>query len=99
MSASGGECPVSCATAIRPQQRNVLACIIHEDSASRANSAKQVALSPEKRGPPRAEGDRVRCDALSAQASDRQSVILRLTVKSLETLQIKTQKPNSPVDS
>ena len=77
----------------------LLACIIHEDSASRANSAKQVALSPEKRGPPRAEGDRVRCDALSALASDRQSVILRLTVKSLETLQIKTQEPNSPVDS
>ena len=36
-----------------------LACIIREDSASRVNSAKQVALSPEKRGPPRAEGDRV----------------------------------------
>jgi len=33
-----------------------LACIIREDSASRVNSAKQVALSPEKRGPPRAEG-------------------------------------------
>ena len=44
----------------------VLACIIHEDSASRAIIAKQVARSPEKRGPPRAEGDRVRCDAIMA---------------------------------
>ena len=57
-----------------------LACIIREDSASRVNSAKQVALSPEKRGPPRAEGARVRCDALLALASNRQSVILGLTI-------------------
>ena len=57
-----------------------LACIIREDSASRVNSAKQVALSPEKRGPPRAEGDRVRCDALLALASNRQSVISGLTI-------------------
>ena len=42
------------------------ACIIHEDSASRAIIAKQVARSPEKRGLPRAEGDRVRCDAIMA---------------------------------
>ena len=41
-------------------------CIIHEDSASRAIIAKQVARSPEKRGLPRAEGDRVRCNAIMA---------------------------------
>ena len=45
-----------------------LARIIHEpnfskEGASRANSAKQVTRSPEKRGSPRAEGDWVRCDA------------------------------------
>ena len=40
-----------------------LACIIHEDSASRINIAKQVAWSPEERGSPRDEGDRARCDA------------------------------------
>ena len=45
---------------------NTLARIIHEDSTSRVNSAKQVTRSPEKRGSPRAEGDRVRCDALLA---------------------------------
>ena len=43
-----------------------LACIIQEDSASRVIIAKQVARSPEKRGLPRAEGDRVRCDAIMA---------------------------------
>ena len=48
---------------------------------SRVNSAKQVTLAPEKRGPPRAEGDRVRCDALLALASHRQSVILGLIIK------------------
>ena len=58
-----------------------LACIIHEDSAPRVNSAKQVALSPEKRGPLRAEGDRVRCDALLALASNRQSAIFRFEHK------------------
>ena len=64
-------------------------CIIHEDSALRVNSAKQVALSPEKRGPPRTEGDRVRCDALLTLTSNRQSVILGLNKNSLQTLQIK----------
>ena len=68
------------------QTQVVLACIIHEDSAPRVNSAKQVALSPEKRGPPRAEGDRVRCDALLALASNRQSAILELNINSLLTL-------------
>ena len=68
---------------------NLLACIIHEDSALRVNSAKQVALSPEKRGPPRTEGDRVRCDALLTLTSNRQSVILGLDTNSLQTLQIK----------
>ena len=58
---------------------NQLACIIHEDSASRINSAKQVARSREKRGPPRAEGDRARCDApvfirAGGLLSNRQSV-------------------------
>jgi len=48
-----------------------LARIIHEPNyqqhgTSRVNSAKQVTRSPEKRGSPRAEGDRVRCDALLA---------------------------------
>jgi len=43
-----------------------LACIIHEDSAPRVIIAKQVARSSEKRGLPRAEGDRVRCDAIMA---------------------------------
>ena len=33
---------------------------------AKANRAKQVTLSPEKRGPPRAEGDRVTCLALLA---------------------------------
>ena len=46
--------------------REYLACIIHEDSALRVIIAKQVARSPEKRGLPRAEGDRVRCDAIMA---------------------------------
>ena len=46
--------------------REYLACIIHEDSAPRVIIAKQVARSPEKRGLPRAEGDRVRCDAIMA---------------------------------
>ena len=76
-----------------------LACIIHEDSASRVNSAKQVALSPEKRGPPRAEGDRVRCDALLALASNRQSVILGLTISSLQVQQMQTQELNPQVAS
>ena len=40
-----------------------LAWIIHEDSASRGNLAKQVGQSSEKRGSPRAEKDRPRCDA------------------------------------
>ena len=66
--------------------RQWLACIIHEDSASRVNSAKQVALAPEKRGPPRAEGDRVRCDALLALASNRQSVIPGLNINLLQKL-------------
>jgi len=48
-----------------------LARIIHEPNyqqhgTSRVNSVKQVTRSPEKRGSPRAEGDRVRCDALLA---------------------------------
>ena len=48
-----------------------LARIIHEPNyqqhgTSRVNSAKQVTRSPEKRGSPHAEGDRVRCDALLA---------------------------------
>jgi len=64
------------------------ACIIHEDSAFRVNSAKQVALSPEKRGPPRAEGDWVRCDALLALTSNRQSVIVGLDTNSMQTPQI-----------
>ena len=64
----------------------LLACIIHEDSASRVNSAKQVVRSPEKRGLPRDEGNRVRCDALLALASNRQSVILGLNKNSLQTL-------------
>ena len=55
--------------------RGLLACIIHEDSLSRVNSAKQVALSPEKRGPPRDEGDRARCDAILTLVSNRQCVI------------------------
>ena len=59
---------------------------IREDSAPRVYSAKQVALSPERRGPPRAEGDRVRCDALLALALNRQSVIPALTINSLQTL-------------
>ena len=63
-----------------------LACNIHEDSASRVNSAKPVALSTEKRGPLRAEGDRVRCDALFALASNRQSVISGSTINLLKTL-------------
>ena len=76
-----------------------LACIIHEDSALRVNSAKQVALSPEKRGQPRTEGDRVRCDALLALASNRQSVILGLTISSLQVLQMQTQELNPQVAS
>ena len=52
-----------------------LTCIIHEDSAPRVNSAKQVALSPEKRGPPRAEGDKVRCDALARTIHEMASII------------------------
>ena len=67
-----------------------LACIIREDSAHRVNSAKQLALSPEKRGTPRDEGDRVRCDAQLALASNRQSVISGLTINSPQVLQIKT---------
>ena len=54
-------------------------CIIHEpglvnpglvnpslvnNGASRVNIAKLVARSREKRGSPRAEGDRARCDAI-----------------------------------
>ena len=70
----------------KPSMLTRLACIIHEDSAPRVNSAKQVILSPEKRGPPRAEGDRVRCDALLALASNRQSAILELNINSLLTL-------------
>ena len=58
-----------------------LACIIHEDSA------------------PRAEGDRVRCDALLALASNRQSVILGLTISSLQVLQMQTQELNPQVAS
>ena len=42
---------------------DILAWFIHEDSASRGNLAKQVGQSSEKRGPPRAEEDRPRCDA------------------------------------
>ena len=45
---------------------DALACIIHEDSAPRVIIAKQVGRSPEKRGLPRDEGDRVRCDATMA---------------------------------
>ena len=41
----------------------LLAWIIHEDSASRGNLAKQVGQSSEKRGLPRAEEDGPRCDA------------------------------------
>ena len=52
-----------------------LACIIHEDSTSRINSAKQVVRSWEKRGSPRAECDRARCDAILALVSNRQSVL------------------------
>jgi len=55
--------------------RRLLACIVHEDSASRVNSANQVARSPEERGLPRNEGDRARCDALLTLVSNRQSVI------------------------
>ena len=40
-----------------------LAWIIHEDSASRGNLAKQVCQSSEKRGLPHAEEDGRRCDA------------------------------------
>ena len=40
-----------------------LAWIIHEDSASRGNLAKQLCQSSEKRGSPRAEEDGPRCDA------------------------------------
>ena len=43
----------------------------------RINSAKQVARSWEKRGSPRAEWDRVRCDAIFFLASNRQSVFFR----------------------
>ena len=50
---------------------------------ARANSAKQVTLSPEKRGTPRAEGDWVRCDAIVALASNRQSVISGLIIYSM----------------
>ena len=78
---------------------NAQACIIHEDSAPRVNNAKQVTLAPEKRGPPRAEGDRVRCDALLALASNRQSVILGLTISSLQVLQMQTQELNPQVAS
>ena len=68
-----------------------LACIINENLASGLpvivnTGAKQVALSPEKRDQPRAEGDRVRCDALLALASNRQSDILGLAINSLQTL-------------
>ena len=42
----------------------MLACIIHEDSPFSGNSAKQVARSREKRGPPRAELDLARCEAI-----------------------------------
>ena len=55
-----------CAVSKNVQMRVCLACVIHEDSAPRVNSAKQVALAPEKRGLPRAEGDRVRCLAIMA---------------------------------
>ncbi len=41
-----------------------LAWIIHEDSPVRGNRAKQVGKSGEKRGPPRAEPDLPRCDAI-----------------------------------
>ena len=46
-------------------------------SAPRVNSAKQVALAPEKRGPPRAEGDRVRCDALARTIHEIASISRR----------------------
>ena len=51
-----------------------LAGIVHEDSTPRDNSAKQVALSPEKRGPPHAEWDQVGCDALLVLVLNRKSV-------------------------
>ena len=44
--------------------RRLLACIIHEDSPVSGKMAKQVVRSGEKRGPPRAELDRARCEAI-----------------------------------
>ena len=63
-----------------------LACIIHEDSASRLIIAKQVARSPEKRGLPRDEGDRLRCDAIMASG-------VEWTVRNIENTAIRL--PNS----
>ena len=45
-------------------QYSPLACIIHEDTPFSGNSAKQVARSREMRGPPRAELDLARCEAI-----------------------------------
>ncbi len=60
---------------------DALAWIIHEDSASRGNLAKQVGQSSEKRGPPRAEEDGPRCDARFLLASNRHTAILKQVLK------------------
>ncbi len=44
-------------TRLPRRSRKPLACIIHGDLAFRGNLAKQVGLSFEKRGPPRAKVD------------------------------------------
>ena len=46
------------------QRSGTLACIIHEDSPVSGKMAKQVVRSGEKRGPPRAELDRARFEAI-----------------------------------
>ena len=65
-----GTIHVRCNESIERRICRLLARIIHEDSASRVNSAKQVTRSSEKSGSPRAEGDRVRCDALLAPGAE-----------------------------
>ena len=54
-----------------------LAWIIHEDSASRGNLAKQVGQSSEKRGSPRAEEDRPDVTPDFLLASNRHTAILK----------------------
>ncbi len=60
MKVCGGSCQLRDSAA---RHGILLAWIIREDSASKGNLAKQVGQSSEKRGSPRAEEDRPRCDA------------------------------------